>query len=316
MIIDRERVKEIFAREKINNVDIIVILDNICNANCPICVAKHTIKNSLCKKQCVGYKSQCLRCCDRTASDDEFYHSINDLLSSVNGANVRIILSGGEPTLSKRLLPTLNVLDRYTFSQICIETNGAKLLNEEISAELLRRKIEIIFSRYSVLDKENDAVFNFMHDKVAEESVKAIMEQYRGLVTVSCIPLKGCVDSGAKLIEYYDYFQSLGAVDIHFTEAMFDINLAVSNREICDYYNDNSVKISEISAELSEFGCDMVFDSGGAFRIIKHQYGDREILLSAADMSRLATETQNDSKYSRYLVYPSGEVGTNYVEVR
>lgn len=103
MIIERERVKGIIKRERINFVDIIVILDNNCNADCPLCVAKHIIKNSSCKELCQGYTPKCRRCCGRTAGDDEFYAAAADLFDTVHGSNVRVVLSGGEPTLSPRL---------------------------------------------------------------------------------------------------------------------------------------------------------------------------------------------------------------------
>ena len=316
MIIDRDRVKEIFRRENIKHVDVIIILDNNCNADCKLCVAKHTIKNSSCKTLCAGFNPECLRCCDRTTGDDEFYASVNDFFSVVNGGNIRVILSGGEPTLSERLLPTLEILDGYGFGQVCIETNGAGLLHENVADELLKRQVQIILSRYGITDGENNQIFNFKYGAVDENAVKVIMDKYEGLVTVSCIPLKSCVDSGDKLIEYYNYFMGLGAVDVQFNEAMFDTTLTATNKDISEYYAENAVKVADLSQELSRLGYEKKHGSGSAFRIIKHQCGNSEIMLTAADMSRLATETLNSGTYSRYLIYPSGEVGTNYVEER
>lgn len=316
MIITRERVKKIFKREHINFVDIIIILDNKCNADCPLCVAKHVIKNAACKELCQGYKDKCRRCCDRTAGDDEFYAAVSDLLDTVHGSNVRIVLSGGEPTLSPRLIPTLKTMDAHQFGQICIETNGAGLLDDKVSDELLKRQVKIILSRYGITDEENNVVFKYKYGVVDENAVKAIFKKYEKLITVSCIPLKGCVDSGDKLIEYYNYFKALGATEVQFSEAMFDTSLAAANKSISEAYGASVVKITDLSDELTALGYKKTYVSGGAFRFIIHNYNETDINLTAADMSRLATEEQNDNRYSRYLIYPSGEVGTNYVEMR
>lgn len=316
MIIERERIKRIFKNESIKFVDIIVILDKNCNADCPLCVAKHIIKNISCKELCQGFNHKCRRCCDRTAGDDEFYAAVADFFDTVNGLNVRVILSGGEPTLSPRLIPTLKILDKHQFGQICIETNGAGLLYDNVSKELLKRKVKIILSRYGITDEENNAVFKYKYGAVEESTVKAIFTKYGKLITVNCIPLKGSVDSGEKLIEYYNYFKALGAADVQFSEAMFDTRLAAANKSIGEAYKASVVNIADLSAELTALGYKRTYDSGGAFRLIINSYNDMDISLTAADMSRLATDTQNDNRYSRYLIYPSGEVGTNYVEMR
>lgn len=316
MIIKRERVKEIVRSRDIKLIDLVIILNNDCNADCPLCVAKQVIKNKTCKELCTGYNAKCKRCCDRTADDDEFYLAVKDILSTVSGQNVRIILSGGEPTLSSRLIPVLEILDEYTFSSLNIETNGAWLLNEKVSEELLKRHINIILSRYGITDEKNNSIFNFKYDMITEESVKSIMEKYKGYVTVSCIPLKGCVDSGAKLIEYYEYFNALGASNVTFTEAMFDTTLEATNKNISVFCNENTVKIDTLSDELKILGVPLIFDSGGSFRVIRHRYVGGEITLMAADMSKIAYENQNNDTYTKYLIYPSGEIGAHSIENR
>lgn len=314
MLIDKGKVKNIFETRNLSFTDIIIILDTVCNADCKLCVAKHIIKNSNCKDTCNGFKLECLKCCGRIAEDKIFYTEVEDILTSLHGKNVRVTLSGGEPTISKRLISTLEILDKYNFMELAIETNGTGLLNESVSAELLKRNVNIILSRYGITDEENNAEFDFKFGAVSAKSVKEIIQLYKDKITVSCIPLKNAVNSADKLIEFYDYYIELGANDVVFSEAMFDTNLATANKDISKYYEENVIRISELSKGLVKLGHKKTFESDGAFKVIRHKYGNNHLTLMAADMSKIATEVHNDNKYSRYLIYPSGEIGTNYVE--
>jgi molybdenum cofactor biosynthesis enzyme MoaA len=316
MIINRDRVKRIFQSNNIKIVDITIILDNICNADCPLCVAKHVIINDSCKENCEVYQTECLRCCDREAEDAQFFAAVEDILSTVNGGNVRITLSGGEPTLSNRLIPILKILDKFTFMSLNIETNGAGLLEDIIAEELLKRMVNIILSRFGITDGENDAKFNFSYSRVTKADSETIIKRYNGLVTLNCILLKGCVENAKKLIEYYEYFKGLGAKNIIFTEAIFDTTLAESNQGIYEYYLVNKVPIADISRDLDSLGYAKHKDNNGAFRTIIHNYKGNIIVLTATDVSRIAKENTNNNYYSKYLIYPTGETGTVTYETR
>lgn len=316
MILNKEKVKEIFLSQNIGIVDIVIILDKNCNANCPLCVAKHVIKNKDCKDLCQDYKTSCKRCCDRMAEDEIFYAEVDDILSAVHGDNVRIMLTGGEPTLSNRLIPTLEILDKYNFGSINIETNGAKLLDNMVQKELHLRNVKVLLSRYCIDDSQNDAEFMFSSDRVAESDVVRIINTYAGLVTMNCILLSCGVSSGEDVICYYEHYKELGATEVNFTEVMFDTTLSASNKSIAEYYKKNHVTIDKLSEELTKLGYEKLQDNGGSFHTILHNYKDSQLSLTAADMSKIAKEKQNNEYYSKYLIYPSGEIGAHTIEDR
>lgn len=161
MILETNKVIEIINNNDIKLIDLVVILDNKCNANCKICVAKQVIRHADCKWNCYGYKSTCVRCCDRNTTDEEFLSRIDDFFSSIHGKNIRVILTGGEPTLSNRLVKVIEIVKKYDFLSVAIETNGAGLLDTELSNTLLENDVTILLSRYGVDEISNANEFAF-----------------------------------------------------------------------------------------------------------------------------------------------------------
>lgn len=316
MILKKGKIQELFQNQKSMFTDIVVIINNDCNAKCELCIAKQVIKNKTCKELCAVFDSKCKRCCDRTASDESFFQAIEEIFSVVKGQNVRAFISGGEPTLSKRLIPIVKCLGQSNFGGIGIETNGAQLLDEGISNALIENHVQILLSRYAVEDSKNDKIFKFTNFRITNTEIKRILKMYKGVVTMNCIPLKNGVETAKELLRYYIYYLELGAKDVQFTEAMFDTTLSKSNGGISAYYAENRIRIDDLSKDLEEVGVPLSSKSGDAFRIMRHRYHDKLISLSSADMSKIAYQNQNDKMYSKFIIYPSGEVGTHSIEIR
>lgn len=318
MLITTEHFKKIYRENKVCVTCLVLIINNECNANCKVCLAKQIFKSSLCKEICEGYTAKCVRCCDHTASDEEFYTRLEDILSTINSPIVDIIITGGEPTLSHRFIPTLEILDKYSFptKELELETNGARLGDEKIAEALIKRKVQIHLSRYGKSDEENQAEFGFTSHATTNEDIERYAKTYGDLFGISTVLLTNHIDSAEAMLDMIDSFDALGVKRHTFLEVMADTTLRSANKEILDYYDKNCISIEVLSQDLEALGAKKVGDEGNdSFRRISHEYKGRIFSMTSSDLSKQHRQETNNG-FSRFLIMPSGEIGVNGIEKR
>jgi len=297
---------------------LVLIINNECNANCKVCLAKQIFKSSLCKEICEGYTAKCVRCCDHTASDEEFYARLKDILSTINSPIVDIIITGGEPTLSNRFIPTLEILDKYSFptKEIELETNGAGLGDKEIAKALIQHKVQIHLSRYGKSDDENQAEFGFTSHATTNADIERYAKTYGDLFGVSTVLLANHIDSAEAMLDMMDAFSEMGVKHHAFLEVMADTTLRSANKEILNYYDKFRVPIEVLSRNLELLGVKKIADEGNeSYRFITHEYKGRVFTMTASDLSKQHRQETNNG-FSRFLIMPSGEIGVNGIEKR
>ncbi|MBQ7293213.1 MAG: radical SAM protein [Clostridia bacterium] len=318
MLITTEHFKKIYRENKVSVTCLVLIINNECNANCKVCLAKQIFKSSLCKEICEGYTAKCVRCCDHTASDEEFYARLEDILSTINSPIVDIIITGGEPTLSNRFIPTLEILDKYSFptKEIELETNGAGLGDKEIAKALIKHKVQIHLSRYGKSDDENQAEFGFTSHATTNADIERYAKTYGDLFGVSTVLLANHIESAEAMLDMMDAFSEMGVKHHAFLEVMADTTLRRANKEILNYYDKFRVPIEALSRNLELLGVKKIADEGNeSYRFITHEYKGRVFTMTSSDLSKQHRQETNNG-FSRFLIMPSGEIVVNGIEKR
>jgi molybdenum cofactor biosynthesis enzyme MoaA len=318
MLITQEHFQKIYETNKVTCTCVVLILNNECNANCKVCLGKQVFKSALCKQVCECYTSSCLRCCDHIASDEEYYAHLNTILQSINSHFVNIIISGGEPTISERLIPVLEIIDKYNYfhKTIDMETNGANLLDAEIAQALIKRNVHIHLSRYCVDDEANGEEFNFSSYKTDNTHIKKYARIYGSLLCLSTVLLKKFIPNADALMEFVEYYRGCGIKQFSFIELMVDTGLQSANKEIVEYYSEQLITMDELSKQLAEKGY-KENSSGGdeAFKFINYPYKDGFIGFTMSNLALQHNQPTNNN-FSRFLIMPSGEIGVNGIEIR
>ena len=318
MIISKEHFDRIYRENTIQCTCLVLILNDECNASCKACIAQHIFKSPLCKELCEAYSTKCLRCCSHTATDEEFYQSVEEILKTVNSPIVDIIITGGEPTISNRLIPTLEIIEKYNYpiKTLEIETNGARLNDAEIVAALKKYQVLIHLSRYGKTDEENIAEFNYTAYSVDAERIKKFVEIYGEQLGISTVLLNHHIGSAADLLNLIDYYHDLGVEHFAFLEVMADTSLRSANRKLLEYYDAHLIPILELSEELAALEAEKIFEDGDdAYHIIRYQYKDMEFTLTSSNLDKQHNQETNNG-FSRFLIMPSGEIGVNGIEKR
>lgn len=318
MLITKKHFDKIYAENKIICTCIVLMITNECNANCKVCLGKQVFKSKICKKLCECYSAECKRCIDRTATDAEFYERVEAILATLNSPIVNIIITGGEPTISQRLLPILEIIDKYDYisKSITLETNGASLMDAEIAQALIKRNVHIQLSRYNVLDGENNAEFQFSSFAQRDADIRKLSRIYGELISTSTVLLKKHIADVHALVAFVDHYREYGIRQHSFLQVMADIGLRGANKQLLDYYDEQIVEIEGLSQQLTALGYEKVSDSGDeAFRMIIHRYKDSHIIFTRSNLA-LQHEKPTCQDISRFLIMPSGDIGVNGIEVR
>lgn len=318
MIIGQERFERIYKENKVWCTCLVLILNNDCNADCVACIAGHVFKSSLCEEICEAYQPKCVRCCDHIASDEVFYTRLEQILCAINSPIVDIIITGGEPTISRRLIPTLELVAKYEYpvKTVEIETNGAGLSEPRIAKALIKYKVLIHLSRYGITDAENDAEFRYKYGRVTAEDIRGFAKIYGRLLGTSTVLLNNHIASGEDLLRFIDFYDELGVKNHAFLEVMADVSLRRANKVMLEYYDAHVIPILTLSRELERLGCAKLSETGDeSYRILTHSYNGVNFTLSSSNLEKQHRQETNNG-FSRFLIMPSGEIGVNGIEKR
>lgn len=97
---------------------------NYCNANCSFCVAQLRFEN-----QGQLYKK------GRIQSDQEYFKRLSQILEYLRPLNSSISITGGEPTKSRRLIPILELIEKFGYRKRTLTTNGSGLFDKEVNGK-------------------------------------------------------------------------------------------------------------------------------------------------------------------------------------
>ena len=319
MLITSEHFKRIYKENKVEVTCLVLIINNDCNADCRACIAQHVFKGSLCKEICEAYETcKHLRCCDHTATDEEFYSRLEEILQTVNSPIVDIIITGGEPTISNRFVPTLELIAKYNYpiKNLQLETNGAMLADEAVIEAIKKYKVQIHLSRYGKTDEENQAEFRYKSYATSNEDIKGFAEIYGNQLGISTVILKDHISSGKELLEMIDASEKLGVHHHDFLEVMADTTLETANPEMLAYYKEQLVTAEQLRKELKELGVVETRTSmDESYGISYHDYNGVKFTITYSKLDKQhKQETHN--LFSRFLIMPSGEIGVNGIEKR
>lgn len=319
MLITQEHFDRIYAENQIPMTCLVVIINDDCNANCKACIARQTFKSPLCQQLCEKYQEcKSLRCCAHATDDETFYERLDHILDTINSSVVSIIITGGEPTLSPRLLPTLEIIDKhnYAYKELQLETNGANLKDPIIAKALKDRNVQIQLSRYAMTSEENAAEFRYNSNPVTEEDIQEFATTFGEQLGISTVLLRKYVEDGEKLLALVDHYRDMGINRHTFLEFQADTTLEEQNPEVMEYYDQERISILDLASQLQILGVEKIEETvTEAFIVSRFMYKGYEIRLTGSDLSRQRTEEQHN-EFSRFLIMPSGEIGVNGVEKR
>jgi len=249
-----------------SNVGLTIYVTNRCNADCYFCMNKYEA-NFLCSKEILD--------------DEEYLRRLEYILQYLRPLNPSVMITGGEPTKSKRLPEVIKLVHKYGYKLRSFSTNGSGLLDIIDGKSILQYMYEndflnnINISRHSVSRERNYAIMKNKEDLTNGQlsQIASFCDEHNMRARMGCTLQKSSVNNLPEMLKYQRYYEDLGIDTVIFRE-LVPID---SNKKGFERYQKEFVDIFKIvkNIELSpEFV--YLYTLDGLYYSVKHfQYKDK-----------------------------------------
>lgn len=180
-----------------------------CNAKCSLCINKF---------------DKSISSCIDINDNNEYMLKLENVFNILKPLNPSISICGGEPSISERTIPILNLVKKYDFVRRTLPTNGTGLLARYDNKPLLQHMLEngfinnINLSRMSHIEEENNKLMGI---KLSNKEVKRIVTfcntNHMSLRT-SCVLQQKGINNLDDMLEYQKYFKNISVESQIFRE--------------------------------------------------------------------------------------------------
>lgn len=249
-----------------SNVGLTIYVTNQCNSDCSFCMNKFE-ENFLCSKE--------------ITDDEEYLERLEYVLRLLQPINPSIMITGGEPTKSRRLPRVIKLVHKYGYKLRSFSTNGTGLLDFIDGKTVLQYMYEndflnnINISRHAISPADNFKIMKTKGDLTDSQlcEIAAYCSGHNMRIRMGCTLQQNSISNLSQMLEYYEHYQKLGIDTVIFREPV-PIN---PKREGFEEYQRHTVDISKIfeAIELSpDFTYAYTLD--GLYYNVKHfRYQDK-----------------------------------------
>lgn len=297
-----------------SNVNLSIFTDDYCNADCKFCVAQLRFEN-----KGLMYKKR------KIYSDDEYFNRLEYVLNYLKPINPSVSITGGEPTKSKRLPQILELINKYGYRKRTLTTNGSGLLDTMNGKAVIQHIIDNKFSHLNISKAHYDEAINtsimcYENGYCSNDMLRTIIafSQANNLrPRMSCLLLKDGISTVDEMINYMNYYQSMGIDNVIFRELMdYDGNTMI-NKEKVDYCTRNKVKLNDIWATIDS---DKRFTPirnllGYYYYVEVYKYQNIDMCSEGANLVKLYDEKEKHEDVVYEMVFhPNGNLNGSWVD--
>lgn len=236
------KVKQVYS-----NVNLSIFTDDYCNANCKFCVAQLRYEN-----KGLMYKK------GRIVSDEEYFKRLEYVLEYLRPLNPSVSITGGEPTKSHRLIPILELIEKYGYRKRTLTTNGSGLFDVVNNKTILQHITDNHFQHLNISKAHFDEMINknimqYENGYCSNEDIAKIATFARAnnlRPRMSCLLLQDGISTIEDMINYLNFYQSLGIDNVIFRETMDYDESKMLNVPKMEYLKANKVKLNDIWRQI------------------------------------------------------------------
>lgn len=163
-------------------------------------------------------------CNSRELTDEDYFYNLDHLLDTFKDIKPPITITGGEPTKSNRLVPTIRKIKEKGFHTRTFATNGTGLFDyyegKIIIAHLVENGIvnNINISRMVIDDEKNKKIMGIEINNDDIRKIYLFGHINEMDIRLSCNIQKGGVENLDDILKYHDFYDSIGADTVMFRE--------------------------------------------------------------------------------------------------
>lgn len=296
------------------NFNFSIFIDDYCNADCKFCVAQLRYAN-----KGLIYKKDKL-------DNEEWFKRCEEILKLIRPLNPSISITGGEPTISKKLVRTLEMVNDMGFRKRTITSNGSHLFDKVSNKMIIDHLIDngwnhLNISRPAITNEETQRIMRFNNEEgfCSNEMMKDIISITNGCNMkhrISCLLLKECVNSVDKMKEYLDNYIELGANNFIFRELM-DYDTTAINLEKTNYCIENKVRLNDIWANIDNYPeFEKYLNILGYYYYVEiYKYRGVTVASESANMVQQGIEIQkHPNRVYEMVFHPNGNLCASWID--
>ncbi len=226
-----------------HNTNLSIHVTDKCNADCAFCIAHLRYLND----GNVYIKPE-------IENDDIYFKRLDDVLKNIKSINPSVSITGGEPTVNRKLPRILDVLMSHNVRKRTITTNGSGLhykienSHKTVLDKLGEYQLEHLNISRAHYDNQKNAHLMTMNEKLMTNEMlkeRVIEAKHYGMkIRFSCALLKDGIKTYDDMMRYIDWSYELGADNIIFRQLM--------------KFNEESVKPGRIPIFCQEQAVDLI----------------------------------------------------------
>lgn len=299
-------------RKVYSNINLSIFTDDYCNANCRFCIEQFRFQN----------KGQMYKKC-KIRNDEEYFKRLEYVLDYLRPLNPSVSITGGEPTKSRRLKRTLELIDKYEYRKRVLTTNGSGLLDVVDGKSVIQHIVDNGFSHLNISrahynEDVNKSIMQYRTGYFSNDDLRRIVDfaKINNLrPRMSCVLLKEGVNSLDEIIKYLDFYESLGLDNVVFRElADFDSEIML-NLEKMAYCDANKIRLSDIWKHIDN---DQRFTPirqilGHYYWVKIHKYKSIDMVSQKTDLVQLYCLRPEDTVFEM-VFHPNGNLNGSWVD--
>lgn len=233
-----------------NNANLSIHVTDKCNADCGFCIAHLRYLNDG-----LVYLKPEMR------DDDKYYQRLDEVLNLTKYINPSVSITGGEPTVNRKLPYILDILSSHDVRKRTITTNGTGLFykakdNKTVLDALADYKLEHLnISRAHFDSKINADIMVMKEHLMPDGRLEEIIQEakLKGIKTrLSCALLKNGISKTEDVMKYIEWSLKLGVDNVIFRQLMqFEQNKVEPGR-IPNYCIEEEVDLNPLWNEFDK----------------------------------------------------------------
>ena len=279
-----------------DNVNLSIFIGDYCNADCDFCVAKLRYIND---------GSTYIK--PRINNDAEYLNRLEDILRLVAPLNPSISLTGGEPTHYERIIPIIELLNKYNIRKRTITTNGTGLFFLYKGKTILDHLIDNGFLHLNISkahydDEKNMSIMRYDKISFDNEFLARIQERIHKTtkkaprVRLSCVLLDEGIGTVQEMKNYMEVALKYGVDNVVFRELM-NYNKETINKEhiVYKFSERNRILLNNIWEQV-EKDKDFTFSNqvlGYYYYVEVYNYKGIAMVSESANLKQIYTEKTN-----------------------
>ncbi len=277
-----------------DNANFSIHITDKCNADCQFCIAHLRYLHDG-----VSYHKPFI------ADHDVYLNRLMEAMHSVQNVNPSISITGGEPTISKRLPDILRAVSQEGSRKRTITTNGTGLgfkvdnSSDTIMDRLIEYRLEHLnISRAHYQTNTNNRIMKMADHLLSDGELREYIQTAKNAVIrprLSCALLKEGIGTVDAMLRYLDWADSIGVDNVIFRQLM-DFGTQAQGA-IPIYCEQNVVRLEPIWEELDSRNIMTLYHQvlGYYYYVEVRKFGTIDVASEMADLNLITPQLQRFS---------------------